>query len=195
MKKNILRVTILITAFFILSVILYGLCYLAKEYSTPRVYEEQVIRYSFAYEVDANLVYAVIKAESGFDRRAVSKKGAEGLMQLTRTTSIYVAEKLGENPEGIDLFDADTNLKYGTWYLSYLIIKIQERGPCHSRIQRWGGQRAEVAGGRAVRRGLVGRALSRDESIPAVNARTGWRGRAACKELVCRQGQGRGKEA
>ena len=127
MKKIFLRLSILLAAFCLLSCILYGLCYLAKEYSTPRVYEAQVVRYSFAYEVDANLVYAVIKAESGFDRRAVSKKGAEGLMQLTKTTSIYVAEKLGENLEGIDLFDAETNIKYGVWYLSYLLKKFGNR--------------------------------------------------------------------
>lgn len=126
MKQTIARICILLTAFCLIAAIFYGLGYLADEYSTPRVYEETVVRYSFEYEVDANLVYAVIKAESKFDRRAVSKRGAEGLMQLTKSTAIYVAEKLGENPEGVDLFDAQQNIRYGIWYLSYLNRKFSD---------------------------------------------------------------------
>ena len=65
------------------------------------------------YRVDFALVKAVIKAESNFNNKAVSKKGAKGLMQLMpRTASI-----LGVN----DCFHPKDNIVGGIRHLGYLI--------------------------------------------------------------------------
>jgi soluble lytic murein transglycosylase-like protein len=63
--------------------------------------------------LDADLIDSVIRAESGFNARAVSPKGARGLMQLMPGT----AAALGVQ----DSFDAKANVEGGTRYLRELL--------------------------------------------------------------------------
>ena len=56
-------------------------------------YEEYVEKYSKQYNVDENLVYAVIKAESNFNSNAKSSKDAIGLMQLIESTAQEICKK------------------------------------------------------------------------------------------------------
>lgn len=63
--------------------------------------------------VDARLVEAVIAAESAFDARALSKKGAQGLMQLMPDT----ADRFGV----ANAWDPQQNIAGGTAYLGWLI--------------------------------------------------------------------------
>lgn len=65
------------------------------------------------FNVDPLLVKAIIRAESGFDHRAVSKKGAKGLMQLMPETAQAM------NVE--DPFSPEENIFGGTRYLSLLL--------------------------------------------------------------------------
>lgn len=71
--------------------------------------------------VDPLFVTAVVKAESMFKSRAISNKGARGLMQLMPKTGQYVSA-LADNSkrEKIDLHDPATNLRLGIAYLKYL---------------------------------------------------------------------------
>lgn len=64
-------------------------------------------------QLDPDFVNSVIKAESNFKTRAVSPKGAQGLMQLMPGT----ATQLGVN----DPFDPKANVEAGTTYLSQLL--------------------------------------------------------------------------
>jgi soluble lytic murein transglycosylase-like protein len=52
-----------------------------------------------SYEVDPALVRAIIMAESSYNPRAVSKKGAKGLMQLMPKTAEYLGVEDSFNPE------------------------------------------------------------------------------------------------
>ena len=49
-------------------------------------YSNYVMQYSMEFDVPPALVYAVIKAESGFNPNAVSSVGAKGLMQMLPST-------------------------------------------------------------------------------------------------------------
>ena len=67
--------------------------------------------------VDSSLVKAVIRAESDFDNYAVSKKGAQGLMQLMPETAKELAVK--------DCFDPDENIHAGVRYLKRQLKNFQ----------------------------------------------------------------------
>jgi len=65
------------------------------------------------FQVDPELIHAIIRVESGYDPKAVSSKGAMGLMQLIPAT----AQRFGvANP-----FDPKQNLEGGVNYLKYLL--------------------------------------------------------------------------
>ncbi|HVR42649.1 MAG TPA: lytic transglycosylase domain-containing protein [Thermoanaerobaculia bacterium] len=69
------------------------------------------------FDVDAALVSAVIKAESDYDPRVVSHKGARGLMQLMPAT----ARRFGVT----DSFDPNANIHAGTRYLRWLLDRFE----------------------------------------------------------------------
>ena len=69
------------------------------------------------YNVDSELIRAMIQVESGWNTEAVSNKGAQGLMQLMPRT----AAMLGVN----DPFDAAQNIEGGVRYISDLTDKYR----------------------------------------------------------------------
>ncbi len=76
-------------------------------------YDREINRCAARYRLDPNLVRAVIRAESDFNRHAVSRRGAQGLMQLMPATAreLRVA----------DPFNARQNIDGGTRYLRTLL--------------------------------------------------------------------------
>ena len=65
-------------------------------------YDQLILEYSNRYGVEPELVKAVIHAESNFNRQAVSRRGARGLMQLMpRTARSYGARRLDDPRENI----------------------------------------------------------------------------------------------
>ena len=68
---------------------------------------------SGTYRLDPDLVTSVIRAESGFNVRAVSPKGAQGLMQLMPQTASQLGVK--------NAFDPQANVEAGTRYLRELL--------------------------------------------------------------------------
>ena len=85
----------------------------------PREYQEYVEQYAELYGMEPNLVYAIIKAESKFLRKAVSSAGAMGLMQIMpQTYEEDICRKIGL-PEDADLLDPETNIQSGVWYFTH----------------------------------------------------------------------------
>lgn len=71
--------------------------------------------------LDPTLISAVIYAESKFQPRR-SSAGAEGLMQLLPSTALFIARRSGGTdfvPK--DLGDPAVNIRYGSWYLRWLL--------------------------------------------------------------------------
>lgn len=87
----------------------------------PFPHREAIRYYAGAYGVDPFLVAAVMKAESNFNPHAVSERGARGLMQIMPETGRWAAGQIGGMTFSPDqLFEPETNIKLGTWYLADL---------------------------------------------------------------------------
>ena len=93
----------------------------------PKTYKEVVQIYQEKYNIDENLIYALIKAESNFDNKAVSNRSAVGVMQLMEETAKDVAKKnnIEINYDNIkeELLKVDVNINVGTRYLASLLEK------------------------------------------------------------------------
>ena len=84
---------------------------------TQAPFGELIRNASQKYGVDADLLFSVIAAESNFNSKAVSRRGARGLMQLLPAT----AARLGVT----DTFDPAQNIDAGTRYLHELMTRYQ----------------------------------------------------------------------
>lgn len=100
---------------------------LIMEKTHPLEYGKTVEMYASEYAVPQEIVYAVIHTESSFESDALSSKGAIGLMQITPETFEWLRFKMGESdtPASADLlYNPETNIKYGTYYLSLLYTEF-----------------------------------------------------------------------
>ena len=85
---------------------------------TPAEMRELLAHAGTAHNIDADLLASVVRAESNGQVRAVSRAGAQGLMQLMPAT----ANDLGVQ----DAFRADQNIAGGTAYLDALLTKYRD---------------------------------------------------------------------
>jgi len=75
-----------------------------------------------AGELEPSLVLAVIMAESSFNEQALSRVGAQGLMQIMPATAADIARRMGNadfQPD--DVWKPETNIKMGMFYLNWLL--------------------------------------------------------------------------
>jgi soluble lytic murein transglycosylase len=90
----------------------------------PLDYQAQIKKYSLQWGLRPNFVCAIIYTESRFHKDSVSGVGAIGLMQIMPSTGASIAQELGESGYSPDkLYDPETNIRYGTWYIKGLIDK------------------------------------------------------------------------
>ena len=121
----------------------------SKRLARIEVHEKLINDYSRQFDLDADLIKAVIYVESGGDPLAVSHQGAAGLMQLMPAT----AADLGV----ADRFDVATNIEAGTRYLRLLLNRFNA-----VELALW----AYNAGPESVRRGSL--PLETREYVPQV---------------------------
>lgn len=107
-------------------------------------YTEFVEKYSAKYGIEPELVYAVIKTESSFNPDAVSEADAVGLTQITPETFDWIKTKLGEENNNSSLHDPETSIKYGAFFLGYLIDEFGNTDTAlaayhagRGRVNRW----------------------------------------------------------
>jgi len=121
----------------------------------PLAYKDFIKKYALENDIDPNLVAATIWTESRFRKDAVSIAGARGLMQLLPNTARSIARRLGEEESfsANKLFDPETNIKYGTWYLAFYVKKYND--PALALIAYNGGYRlADYVSAYKTTRGL-----------------------------------------
>ncbi len=96
-----------------------------KKHFYPIKYQKEIEYYCKDYSIDITLVYSIINVESSFNPNAVSPKGAIGLMQVLPSTAQFISTKLDE--KDYDLKEPKTNIRFGCYYIKYLLNKYGER--------------------------------------------------------------------
>lgn len=89
----------------------------------PMPHQDKVVHYSNRFGIDPAWAYGIMRQESRFNVGAKSGVGASGLMQIMPATAKEIARQLGESYSASAMNNPDTNIRYGTFYLSQLLAK------------------------------------------------------------------------
>jgi len=96
----------------------------------PLAYPGAVLGASEEYDLHPALILAVIRIESFYNPLIISPANARGLMQILPTTGQKIAARLNLAPPAPDaLFDPETNIRLGCWYLAGLIREFDGQLP------------------------------------------------------------------
>ena len=87
----------------------------------PMTYAPEIRAAAQEFSLDPAYVASVVLAESSFDAEAVSSAGAIGLMQIMPATGEWIAGKLDDVFDVQRLYEPSVNLRYGCWYLRFLL--------------------------------------------------------------------------
>ena len=123
------RRTVVIISIILLSVLIGFAYYLIGgavdrgAHPRPEQYSAYIERYSSEYGVPEYIVYAVILEKSGFVSNLVSEDGRVGLMQISPDTFRWLLTLTKETLEPGMLYEPETNIRYGTYMMSYLYTK------------------------------------------------------------------------
>lgn len=90
----------------------------AYRYAMP--HQSYVVSHSRNAGIDPAWAYGLMRQESRFVSHARSHVGAGGLMQIMPDTAKLVARQMGETYNPAALTDMNTNIRYGTFYLSMI---------------------------------------------------------------------------
>lgn len=152
-SKKILSFLILCLGLFTMFLICRGV-YSVIKCLYPLEYEQIVNEASETYNVEKELIYAIIKCESGFNSDAHSHADAQGLMQITPDTFKWLKLHTREKNDDINkLKDPAVNIMYGTLFISLLREKYGDEEVALS---------AYNAGETVVKRWLDDKNISKD---------------------------------
>lgn len=101
-----------------------------RELTAGQVLEiaKHTVRMGLMYNVDPVLIASVMSVESTYRPMAVGSSGEIGLMQILPRTAEWISNQLGEEFSKDKLYSVSTNIRYGTWYLSYLLGQAEDCG-------------------------------------------------------------------
>ena len=93
--------------------------------SRPRAYAQLVEDAARRQRIDPNLLFAVMRVESIYNRRIISTAGAIGLMQIMPATGQRIALQMGvDGFKAADLLDPQRNVEFSAWYLASLLKRF-----------------------------------------------------------------------
>ena len=87
----------------------------------PRFYSRFVEEYCREFKISESVMYSLIRSESFFDADVMSSAGAIGLTQLMELTASDIARRF--KLQDYSLTNPETNIRFGTYYLSNLISR------------------------------------------------------------------------
>lgn len=120
-KKTLIIVGVILFLIFLIFAIFKPQNWILKKLYKLE-YSEYVYKYAEENDIDPYLIFAIIKAESNFNRNIESSSGAIGLMQLMESTAVEKANEIGQEIAVKEaLFNPEINIKIGTSYYAYLI--------------------------------------------------------------------------
>ena len=124
MRKRLLFLGALLTLIAVFAV--FALPKLVRGIQYPVRYEPEIRAAAAEFGLNPALVAAIAYTESGYRADARSSVGAMGLMQIMSDTGKWIAGKLGEADSFSDgsLFSPQTALRYGCWYLRFLLMEF-----------------------------------------------------------------------
>jgi soluble lytic murein transglycosylase len=94
------------------------------EHAYPLAYRSWVDKYQSLGANPPYYLYAIMRKESGFNPHDVSYADAIGLMQMIPPTTMRVVAALGLRYTDDLLYDPETNVKVGAWYVGHLVEKF-----------------------------------------------------------------------
>jgi hypothetical protein len=131
----------------------------SAKFGIPADLAERIEDIALAEGIEPHVAFGLVRAESEFNRRAVSPVGAVGLTQLMPSTARYFKDGVGRE----DLFDRDTNLRIGFRYLRTLVVKYNGNLELALLAYNRGPQRVDelLRAGQDPNNGYVGMVLGR----------------------------------
>lgn len=102
----------------------FGVYVKLAEMFYPRLWAGEVCAAAEKTGAPEELIWAVMRRESKFRRRAISRAGAVGLMQLLPSTAADVAIRVGITPEDTDLHQPEQNVLLGASYMMQLVRRF-----------------------------------------------------------------------
>ena len=98
----------------------------------PLAYRELIQRYAAEEGLEPAYIAAIIMSESSFRAEITSGANAQGLMQIKPDTAEWIAGKFNETYTEGCLYNPETNIKYGCWYMGWLIDRYGGDKACAS---------------------------------------------------------------
>lgn len=96
----------------------------------PIAYFSYVRENAQNFSIDPLLILSIMREESHFNPISVSPAGAIGLMQIMPKTGRLIASRIGIEEFDTDMLDIpEINIRFGSWYLSQLLIKFGNQLP------------------------------------------------------------------
>jgi len=121
--KRFRLILILIIIVIVLLVILSSTIFYFNYYIYKLDYLDIAEEYATFYDVDIELVMAIIMVESSFQSKTLSAVGAVGLMQIMPSTASYIME---EDVMQEQLYEPRYNILVGVKYLAYLYDRFED---------------------------------------------------------------------
>jgi len=118
----------------------------------PRAYRATVEQLAREQQVDAYLIWSIMRRESTFRAEVTSSANARGLMQVFPPTAVQISKQLAIDPPNPDeLFSADLNLRFAAWYLAQLVARFGHPALCAAAynagptpVKRWLSERGDL---------------------------------------------------